>query len=58
MRRNNFKSGDICKIKKNKLNNSSDFIVIIIEKLGKYKYRCLHKNKLKVFYYTNFEKIK
>ena len=59
-----FKSGDICYVinrdicGEGTVKNISDHTAIIVEKVDKYKYRCLHKNKLKVFYYTVFEKIK
>ncbi len=63
MRRNNLKSGDICYVINRDFCDGtaisiSDHTAIIVEKLDRYRYRCLHKNKLKVFYYTVFEKIK
>ena len=63
MRRNNLKSGDICYVINRDVcdgtvKNISSHTAIIVEKLDRYRYRCLHKNKLKVFYYTVFEKIK
>ena len=58
-----FKPGDICYVINRDVcdgtvKNISSHTAIIVEKLDKYRYRCLHKNKLKVFYYTVFEKIK
>ena len=59
----NFKPGDICYVINRDVcdgtvKSISGHTAIIVEKLDRYRYRCLHKNKLKVFYYTVFEKIK
>jgi len=63
MNRNNFKTGDLCYVINKDFCDGisisiSDHTAIIVEKIDRYRYRCLHENKLKVFYYTVFEKIK
>ena len=63
MNRNNFKVGDLCHVINRHVCNGtvksiSNHTAIIVEKIDRYRYRCLHKKKLKVFYYTVFEKIK
>ena len=63
MNRNNFKTGDLCYVIKRDVCDGtvisiSDHTAIIVEKIDRYRYRCLHENKLKVFYYKVFKKIK
>ena len=63
MSRNNFKIGDLCYIINRHVCNDttksiSNHTAIIVEKIDRYRYRCLHENKLKVFYYKVFKKIK
>ena len=63
MRRNNFKIGDICYVINRDVcdgtvKSISDHTAIVVEKLDEeVLYRCLHKNKLRVFYYKSLGKI-
>ena len=63
MRRNNFKIGDICYVINRDVcdgtvKSISDHTAIVVEKLNEEGlYHCLHKNKLRVFYYKSLGKI-